>query len=596
MTILCTVRRTHMSYTVHKIDNNDNKIDIAAMMNEQAISAMSPQRIAANIKSFENKCNIHKPGNIDLKDALNFFGYQNIDEEIMTEKIYTMMKEKMDRVLTPMLNTLTSRETQTADGEPCKWFDITEADPEFPMQTLGGRANRCISVMHYMGKMVIDAQRMKECKSSPSVQMKFDHRDSSAPTTFIPEGEESTMNDYQQVIIYVLGMLKSVNYKRYKNYVCKQIGNTRAWEKVEKIDVFVETLFDKYTNTEMWQKFTKTGTVRKSLIEHLQVCHDSQFPELKKNRHVFSFRNGLYVAKDIDGSPRFYPYDSEEFRCLDPTVVSAKYFDIDYNDTEYGDWYDIPTPSLDTILDYQKFPRDVKECIMYFLGRMLYDVNEEEKWQVVMFLKGMASTGKGMICQIATYFYEDEDVGTLSDNPEKQFGLSAIYDKFCYIAPEITSKFSLGQADFQSMISGESVSIGRKFKTAESVRWKVPGIYAGNEPPGYHDNSGSIQRRLVTIPFPNQVKPEDIDTELPDKLRAEVPMILRKANEAYHHAVSKFIRGGIWAHLPQLVKNTREEMALSTNALRHFLASPSIEYGEGKKIPRSVFITFFNER
>ena len=75
-----------------------------------------------------------------------------------------------------------------------------------------------------------------------------------------------------------------------------------------------------------------------------------------------------------------------------------------------------------------------------------------------MFLKGMASTGKGMICQLATYFYEDEDVGTLSDTPEKQFGLSAIYDKFCFIGPEITSKFGLGQADFQSLVSGENVS------------------------------------------------------------------------------------------------------------------------------------------
>lgn len=582
-----------MVYTVHKIENIDNNNEISVMRNEKAIEYMSPEGIANEIKSFENRCNINKGANINLDDALLFFDYSQINDDILNEKIYTIQKEKMNRLLTPIMNVLVKKK----DEFGCMWFDNTEADPDCPGISLGNRLNRCITVMHYMGKMVIDASELNKCKNQPAAIRKFDPMDPSAPTTFMPivDGVENSMNDYQQVILYTLGQLKEKGYKRYKDYVCKQIGNTRAWEKIQKIDGFVETLFDKYTNTEMWQRFTKNGTIRKNLIEHLSVCHDAQFPELKKNRHVFSFKNGLYVARDIDGKPRFYPYESQEFKALDPTVVSAKYFPINFDSNDYDDWYDIPTPALDTILDYQKFPRDVKECILYFIGRMLYDVNEMEKWQVVLFLKGMASTGKGMICQVATYFYEDEDVGTLSDNPEKQFGLSAIYDKFCFIAPEITSKFSLGQADFQSMISGESVSIGRKFKTAESVRWGVPGIFAGNEPPGYHDNSGSIQRRLVTIPFPVQVRPEDIDTELPDKLRMEIPNILRKSNEAYHDAISKFVKGGIWAHLPPLVKNTREEMALSTNALRHFMASPSVEYGEDKKIPKSVFIQHFNE-
>ena len=86
------------------------------------------------------------------------------------------------------------------------------------------------------------------------------------------------------------------------------------------------------------------------------------------------------------------------------------------------------------------------------------------------------------------------------------------------------------------------MTIGRKFQTAESKLWEVPDILAGNEPPGYHDNSGSVQRRLVTIPFPKQVKPEHVDTELPDKLKAEVPAILRKVNEAYLQAVKKNIK------------------------------------------------------
>lgn len=573
-----------MATQIHKIDSSDNIKDITKVRNEQIISVMSPPEIASTIKRFESKCKIDRQDNIVLPDALEFFGYTDINN-VNNEKVYLIQRENMERVLTPMMNNILENGV----------FDL-EADPDMPMVSLGGRVNRCIAVLQYMGKMIIDCAELNKRKSAAAAITKFDHRNVSGTTTFTPDNpEESTMNDYQHVILYALDHLKTMDYRRYKDYVCKQIGKTRAWEKIGKIDEYVEKMFDKLTHNDMWCKFTKNGGIRKALIEHLSLCYDSQFPELVKNRGVFSFKNGLYVAKDSSGSPKFYFYDSDEFLCMDPTVVSAKYFPIDFDNKEYADWYDIPTPYLDRIMDYQKFPRDVKECIFYFLGRMLYDVNEMEKWQVVLFLKGMASTGKGMICQVATYFYEDEDVGTMSDNPERQFGLSALFDKFCFIAPEITGKFSLGQADFQSMISGESVSVGRKYKTAESVRWKVPGIFAGNEPPGYHDNSGSIQRRLVTIPFPIQVSPQDVDTELPDKLRSEIPTILRKANEAYHAAVRKFVRGGIWAHLPQLVKNTREEMALSTNALRHFMASPSVVVDSSKKIPKSLFIQYFNE-
>ena len=327
------------------------------------------------------------------------------------------------------------------------------------------------------------------------------------------------------------------------------------------------------------------------LVEHLEKCVDSQFPELKKTRNVFSFRNGLYVAKEM----KFYPYDSDGFRRLDPRIVSAKYFDYDFDNSVYKSYRDIPTPALDSITDYQNYDQDTKDWLWAFIGRMLYSVNEMDMWQVVPFFKGMASTGKGKLCEIAANFYEGEDVGQLSDMPEKAFGLSAIFNKLVFIAPEITDKFGLGQADFQSMVSGERVSVAEKFKTAQSIEWSTPGMFAGNEPPGYKDNSGSIQRRVVIFPFLRQVMPEDMDMELPFKLKEEMGNIMRKCNEAYLGKAAENKRAGIWSKLPQLLLNAREEMALSTNSLRHFMAAPEVEYSTDKKIPLKKFIAKFNE-
>lgn len=568
--------------SVHMISNKDKTKDIVQHEVEQFVSTLTPDSIADAIDKMENKLGLCDENNspIDDRFALNYFGFKNV-YDIDPERVYEFADTIMRTKLKPIFNKIIQED----------WYG---KEPVQNKASIGKRINRIIALISHLKIHLVNLSNMNSYKNSAAFENQFDPRNIGAPTVYDPELGDGTLNDLQGCIIYALNRLGDLKYRRYQDYVCKQIRNTKAWEKVSKIDVFVENLFQK-ENFALWSKFTKSGNVRKNLIEHLTVCNDSQFPELKKDRHVFSFKNGLYVTKDSDGKPKFYPYTSDAFKCLDPTIVSSKYFDVNFDNDDYVHWYDIPTPSLDAILNYQKFDDDVKKCIMYFIGRMLYEVNEMEKWQVIMFLKGMASTGKGMICQLSTYFYEDEDIGTLGDNPEKQFGLSAIYDKFAFIAPEITGRFGLGQADFQSMVSGENVSIGRKFKTAESVRWTVPGILAGNEPPGYHDNSGSIQRRLVTIPFPIQVKPEDIDTELPDKLRAEVPMIMRKVNEAYHEAVANFVTGGIWAYLPQAIKNTREEMALSTNALRHFMAAPCIEYDAHKEIPLNLLITHFNE-
>jgi hypothetical protein len=101
------------------------------------------------------------------------------------------------------------------------------------------------------------------------------------------------------------------------------------------------------------------------------------------------------------------------------------------------DWWDIPTPYFQSILDYQKFDKDVSKWMYVMGGRLCFDVNDIECWQIAMYCKGVARTGKStLLTNVFQKFYEAEDVKTLSSNSEKQFGLSAIYDGFMFIAPE----------------------------------------------------------------------------------------------------------------------------------------------------------------
>ena len=72
----------------------------------------------------------------------------------------------------------------------------------------------------------------------------------------------------------------------------------------------------------------------------------------------------------------------------------------------------------------------------------------------------------------------------------------------------------VNQSDFQSMASGEGVSIARKNKTAISDQaWTVPLVMAGNPLPDYKDNSGSISRRLAMFLFTTLVQEKNTSLE-----------------------------------------------------------------------------------
>ena len=183
-----------------------------------------------------------------------------------------------------------------------------------------------------------------------------------------------------------------------------------------------------------------------------------------------------------------------------------------------------------------------------------------------------------VVLKVAREFYDANDVGILSNNIEKKFGLSAFHDKFLFCAPEVKSDLHIEQAEFQSMVSGESLQINEKFKTAKSIEWRVPGILAGNEVPTWCDNAGSIARRVVLFDFERKVTHGDM--ELGKKLEREMPAILKKCASAYLEAARKYGNQNVWNYLPAYFKNLQSEMAAATNSLENFLQSEKIVLGE----------------
>jgi len=477
-------------------------------------------------------------------------------------------------------------------------FDVSGMEMRFD-----SRIKRLIEFVENIYDQVFMYARVRDLMENPS-RVALDDKTVGRTSVMIDtEGDENT--PYQQLLLFLLQQAWLSSYKRYGDYCCKQIvtpagHETRAWKQVVEIKDFVYLCTQKETQYEMWKNLTSKGSIVNDAIKHLTNCKDIQFPEIKKNRHVWSFSNGIFVGREFCNDKarcKFYRYGTPDTMTLDPTLVAAKYFDLPFDPfDDVEDWYDIPTPSMQRVMDYQRFPEEVCKWLYVFCGRLCYAINDLDRWQVIPFLKGVAQSGKSsIITKVAKHFYDTQDVKVLSNNIEKKFGLESILGGLMFISPEVKGDLQLEQAEFQSLVSGEDLSIARKFKAAQSMTWMVPGMLGGNEVPNWKDNSGSILRRIVTWNFGRQVVPEDADPLLDEKLKLELPAILCKCVRAYLDYADKYNDKDVWTVLPKYFKDIQSQIAMVTNQLQHFLASAKIRYGRDLFMPQTVFVTHFNK-
>ena len=395
---------------------------------------------------------------------------------------------------------------------------------------------------------------------------------------------ENKTTPMQNLLLYLLDGAMEKRYRKSNGWMYEPVyidgKNTHAWKPVCEIKDFVYGLLHKETCWEQWCNATAAGMKNiVGAVEYLTNCQDYQLPELHKQRGVYAFRNGVYMAADDE----FVTFNKP----LSDDIVACKFIDTDF--FEYtGGWRDIHTPYLQSIMDFQAFSPEVCQWLYVMLGRLLYPLNQMDGWQVIPFFKGQASSGKStIILKVCKMFYDAQDVGVLSNNIERKFGLSAFYDKYLFLAPEIKSDLGIEQAEFQSVVSGEDLQVNVKHKKAFATTWSVPGALAGNEVPAWADNSGSVQRRVLLWEFGRAVTNGDM--KLGEKLGHELPAILAKCNKAYLDMAGKYGHLNVWTVLPQYFKETRDQLAQSVNSVEAFLVSTEVLHGDDLYCPMEDF-------
>jgi hypothetical protein len=585
-----------MEYT-HFIDKDPNKYEALIQLQKEHIQSMKEEQVNHVIDKFEQGWSLktndfrsaRELGYRQFVHPDNFDNYGNPDP---TKLDILAIKGIRDKQRTYLINL----------KNHARDLKIHKNEPNDDGITVVRRINNILKQLSDGYDNIRRHFTSYERIEYPTAESKFSVNGD--PCTMDEEELEKT-TPFQMCLLYTLDQTYKYGYRRYKGQCCEEIQTveghrTRAWQPKFTIEEFVYSLSQKDDNFAVWKNFTSRGNVYRDVVDNMSKCIDAQFPEIAKRRHVWSFKNGVFVGKEWIPERGiydccFYSYDSPEFRCLDPTIIACKYFDQQFDDFYHlENWQDIPTPWFDSVLNYQNFDKEVCDWAYVMGGRLCYDVGELDAWQVIPFFKGIARSGKStLITKVFKKFYENEDVGTLSNNIEKKFGLSAIKDSFMFIAPEVKGDLALEQAEFQSMVSGEDVSVAVKNKTAVSVEWKVPGVLGGNEVPNWKDNSGSVLRRILAWNFAKQVR--EADPQLDEKLNQELPIILLKCVRAYLDYSNKYRNKDIWNVVPEYFKKIQKQVAMVASSLHNFMESTLLEYGKDLFVPQKLFVQVFNQ-
>lgn len=189
---------------------------------------------------------------------------------------------------------------------------------------------------------------------------------------------------------------------------------------------------------------------------------------------------------------------------------------------------------------------------------------------------------------MASRIYPSHLIGSCSTRQEATFGLQGYLGKYVIIQPEVTKSWRMEQSDFLKMIAGDIVAVQKKYQIPEDVEWRSPLIMAGNQVPGWADDHSAIARRLQIFDFSKSITR---DSNMENRLKAEVANVIVKCNRFYRAAAFKFQSTSIqW---PEYFKERRKEFLKETSPIYEYLCSSELVCSKDYSMPFEVLIQNF---
>lgn len=221
--------------------------------------------------------------------------------------------------------------------------------------------------------------------------------------------------------------------------------------------------------------------------------------------------------------PSFFrlPFPSTAFQApFDPTTECPNF--MQFLDqvlvTEDTAIFDEPTPDPELI-----------QVVQEMFGYALFS---DTPSQTAFFLYGTGQNGKSVLLRVLSSLFPPEAVAAvkISDISRSNFALAALMGKKLNIVHEEESR-EMSIDVLKNLISGEPLTIERKYKPAILFTPKIKFLFGTNEMPTFERMDPALKRRLKVIPFYRQIPDAKRDNDLYSKLLLEQAGIFHFALE-----------------------------------------------------------------
>ncbi|WP_071396612.1 phage/plasmid primase, P4 family [Bacillus tuaregi] len=248
----------------------------------------------------------------------------------------------------------------------------------------------------------------------------------------------------------------------------------------------------------------------KDTEEFLKILshHPDHILNGEASNHLINFKNGILNVYTKEFSPHT------------PQHLSSIQMDC---------YYDLSSeaPNFQTYLS-QILDDDTLPLAQELLGYLLIPNTQAQK---AFILYGPGRTGKSTFLQIIEMIIGNNNISNVSwQGLEDKFQPATLYGKLVNLFGDLPATSLKDTANFKALTGGDTINAQFKNQQIFSFKNKARLVFSCNQLPSNNvDRTDAFYRRIILIPFVNQVPSDQIDSNLIQKLKKEKDGIVQWA-------------------------------------------------------------------
>lgn len=325
---------------------------------------------------------------------------------------------------------------------------------------------------------------------------------------FLDNKSGAQLNYYKLVRAYLEGKHVTIRQDIYYSYN----SNLGIWESTTLDELTTQiAVYCNKLKADSWEI-----EHRSSVAETLKVLVAEQEQNFHSTEYTLCLSNGIFNLLTGELIPH------------SPDYFFTSNLGYEYNETMKCPYF---SKFMNEICQHD---RNRKRALLEFLG---YSLTFETRNHKLAFFYGEGANGKSTLLEILSMLVGKEHYLSLEVKELKdKFAKASIQGKKVVAFPDISKEEAKAgiTAEVKKLVSGDEISADRKYLSRINFKPQAKLIFLSNHQLSLlNDCTDGAKRRISIFPFLNKVEENQMDLFLLDKMKEELPAILRHARKGY---------------------------------------------------------------